>query len=229
MTHVQLLPPYGEFFKTILDANGALLVQWTRRGWILSPHLAYRVTFFGEHRKIIYQDAGLAEEISSAVLRVFAANGIGVKAAAGGWRPPASLAELSTVPAYTAILSLLDEQAKRTHANSSACSESASEFRSYAAAPSRHDAKRFLRQQGFQVLLWLRHLNARVYLPKTPLVDAGLPAAVLEHAAAAAVSCWRSRGKQMTSDEQPYVPSVQQPQKQQHKRRAPRAGHVPHA
>lgn len=138
------------------------------------------------------------------MLNTLAANGIGVSMDDRTWRHPHTLADMESLPAVKAILDLLDlQEAKRT-GSATAVSPSAAQFRGHVASPTTQAARTAVSIMGFRFLVWLRHVHAHAYLPKTVMVDAGLTAAVVEQVAAAAVTCWQQAGRGMEHGQPQY-------------------------
>lgn len=196
---LNLLPPYGALLAALMSDDGSLLVRWTGQ-WELDARLHDRLKFFAEHRKLLTSQFDLARRISDSVLRSFAFNGIGVRTTAGGSRPPATLAELDSTPAFAAILYFLSSQEAVSKQSTTALSPAHVRFMSLLEAErsaiilgasdeekSKSAAGRYLATVGLEVLVWLRIVEAHAYLPKTPLMHAGLSAAIVDQAVAAAV------------------------------------------
>lgn len=205
---LRLLPPYGALFGAILDADGNMLVGWSGKEWVLHTQLRERLQFFWEHADEVQQRAGAA--ISSAVLEELAGNGIGVPAegAAHLFRAPASLDELERLPAVKAIFDTLDTQEATAKQKDDAKSKSVKNFNRFKDDLSKGSARGVISSRartfrdclGFQVLLWLRHIDAHAYIPKTALVDAGVTAALVDAVVRAAVRVWSDMGQPMTAD-----------------------------
>lgn len=210
-----LLPPYGALLAALLSDDGALLVRWTGQ-WKLDARLHDRLKFFAEHRKqLLSSNYDLARSISDAALLSFAFNGIGLRTATGGYRPPATLEELDSTPAFTAIMCLLSSQEAASKQMVTALSPAHARFLSEAersaislsdVEKSKTAAGRYLATVGLEVLVWLRIVEAHAYLPKTPLMQAGLSAAIVDQAVSAAVGELTANGMSLTADGIPSMP-----------------------
>lgn len=204
-----LLPPYGALFNALLSADGTLLVSWRGGAWVLDELVRDRLKFVFEHEhELLSAHARCTKKMSSAVLKSFAADGIGTLQG-GVYRPPESMEELQRVPVFAAILSLLSKQEALTKKNDGT-SPMHSKFESalHAERAGKRDGnvRWYVSTAGFQIMLWLRVLEAHVYLPKTPLAEAGLTASIVSSAAAAAVTAWVSQGMSATKAGVPIIP-----------------------
>lgn len=193
---LKLLPPYGSLIGALMSSDGTLLVSWRGGAWELDEQLRNRLKFFAEHRGVLLGSYnGTVHRISAAVMRSFAANGIGIRLPCGGRRALVTLAELAAEPAFAAVRSLLATQ--------TATSDPLKphpllvKFDKLLAAERNGSLPREVSEYrapvGFQVLHWLRTLAAHVYLPKTLLTDSGLSVGVIDAAVAAAAEVWASQ------------------------------------
>ena len=190
-----LLPPYGALFNALLSADGTLLVSWRGGSWALDELVCDRLRWFFDHAsELQVHHVATVKRISAAVLQSLASDGVGTLRA-GMYHPPESMEDLNRVPAFAAILSLLSKQEAMSKMNGS--SPMHAEFESALIAErAKRDgrARWYVSTAGFHVLLWLRILEAHVYLPKTSLTEAGLTAGIVSKAAAAGVKAWVNQG-----------------------------------
>lgn len=109
-----------------------------------------------------------------------------------------------------AIFDALNAQEILKKGRNDALSQSFTAFTAHAATEAAGSptpaAARYLSHAGVHVLLWLRHVEAHVYLPKTDLVDAGLPVSLVDLIVADAVSAWKSCGYTVTAAGLPELP-----------------------
>jgi hypothetical protein len=193
---LQLLPPYPALFSAILDPGGKLLVEWLGKQWRLHELLSNRLKFFGEHSEEIMKRCGPA--VSAAVLDTLAANGIGVPVPSGSepsFRAPATFDELEQLPAVTAIFNILNTQEATKKQRDEALSKSVRKFQDLAGRQAGDaDAAEFLANAGVHILLWLRHIEAHAYIPKTTLVDSGLRVGLVDRVVDVAVRTWEASG-----------------------------------
>lgn len=193
---LQLLPPYGGVYSTVINAQGALLIEWTRGVWRLSPLLEDRLRFFGEH----YRDDKIMKRVGSAiskqVLGVLVRHRIGDAACA-------TLKDWSKVPAVRAVLEVLDKQHERKSRKMGERSPSSLEFEKHllvetaAGGRSKADraaAKAYLASFGLFFTCWLRHVQAHAYISKVPILRAGLSVSIVEELVDAAVHTWKEHG-----------------------------------
>jgi len=204
---LQLLPPYPALFSAILDPSGKLLVELLGRHWRLHELLSNRLKFFGEHSEEIMKRCGPA--ISAAVLDTLAANGIGVPLPSGSepsFRAPTTFNELKQVPSVAAIFDILNTQEATTKQRDEALSKSVHKFQDLAGRQARDaDAAKFLANAGVHILLWLRHIEAHAYIPKTALVDSGLRVGLVDRVVEVAVRTWEASGNAV-KDGLPLLP-----------------------
>lgn len=209
---LQLLAPYPALFKAMLEPSGNLLVKWAGNQWRLDERLSNRLKFFGEHWEEVIRRCGAA--VSSVVLNTLAADGIGVLTvgAEPRVRAPATILELQQVPAVKAIFDILNTQEATKWQRDEALSKSVKTFNRLvaaqaAASPTEHpDVADFMANAGIHILLWLRHVEAHAYVPKTVLVDAGLQANVVGRIVDAAVRSWEAAGNEVMSEGLPFLP-----------------------
>jgi hypothetical protein len=184
-----------------------LLVEWLGKQWRLHELLFNRVKFFGEHSEEVLTRCGPA--ISAAVLATLAANGIGVPLPSGSeqsFRVPATLDELEQVPAVTAIFNILNTQEATKKQRDEALSKSVRKFQDLAGRQAGDaDAAEFLANAGVHLLLWLRHIEAHAYIPKTTLVDSGLRVGLVDRVVDVAVRTWEASGNAV-KDGLPLLP-----------------------
>ena len=191
---LQLLPPYGALMGALLSFSGTILVRITRGQWVLDEELRDRLRFFGEHHYTLLESyAPLACELSHAKLASFASNGIGVRLSGSlGISPPRSIAEMTTVPAFATILSLLSKQEETSAQVAGRLSPSHVTFLTALvgerAGNTSYKQRLYAATLGIQVVHWLRIVEAHVYLPKAEF------SAIVEHALGAAVAVWIREG-----------------------------------
>ena len=192
---LHLLPPYGALFLSILAPNGRMLIERSGSAWELTGTLRNAFKLLNEHSAEIRSDELLATQVSDAVMQSLAANGIGVDAGTGStpaFRTPKSLAEAAIMPVTVEILRLLNNQQYAVDKN---LSKSMKAFQKHLANPGSEEATNYFRQIGLHISLWLRHVEAHVYLPKSPLVEVGLRVAVVDAAVQAGVAVLVAAGK----------------------------------
>ena len=115
---------------------------------------------------------------SADALAVFAANGVGiVEGGSDIARPPEAVMEVRAVPAFAAILAVLDEHALGIGAKSPS---SAALARAELAPTS--EQQEYVAKLGVCVLVWLRHVDAHAYLATRIIEHSGLTAAVIAEA-----------------------------------------------
>jgi hypothetical protein len=204
---LQLLPPYPALFSAILDPGGKLLVEWIGKQWRLHELLSNRLKFFCEHSEEIMKRCGPA--VSAAVLDTLAANGIGVPLPSGSepsFRAPATFDELKQVPSVAAIFDILNTQEATTKQCDKALSKSARELQDLAGRQAGDaDAAEFLANAGVHFLLWLGHIEAHAYIPKTTLVYSGLRVGLVDRVVDVAVRTWEASGNTV-KDGLPLLP-----------------------
>ena len=130
---------------------------------------------FAEERPRI--DISAQAAVSSVVLAVLAANGLGHKPqGAAPVRPPETLEELHGIPAVRCLLAALDKGTRGGTSPATAALERALKD------PRLAENKRYLDTAGFQLLVWIRHYASHVRFPLADLPRSGLTAAVAEEA-----------------------------------------------
>lgn len=67
-------------------------------------------------------------------------------------------------------------------------------------------AAAYLAHAGVHLLLWLRHIEAHAYIPRSALVDAGLRVGVVERVVDAAVLAWKRAGNSVAAAGLPELP-----------------------
>lgn len=200
---LQLLPPYGVLFSSILNAEGSLLVEWSGQAWKLDPLLQDRLRFFGEQHfdRVLMPQASLL--VSKAALEVLESNHIGHEATG-------SLAEWAKVPAVRAILDVLKKQAAKHPTKK--LSPSVVEFEKHLAGEASSSpvantaASKYLALMGLNIICWVRHVEAHAYISKSSIVNAGLRISLIDVMMDAAVSAWRKAGGFVSSSGVPDVP-----------------------
>ena len=162
---------------------GCALYFCIRFQWELSEQLRNRIVFFAEEKNsaVIFSVESLVHKISSAVMTVLAANGVGVMRGNGLFEAPVTLADVASIGAVNAIHALLKSNGPSPSVNAFnvAVMTSNSEY---------------LASIGFYFLLWLRHIEAHTYCPKGSLLSAGVSASIVEKIVTAAVEVWTSVG-----------------------------------
>ena len=121
--------------------------------------------------------------ISARVLAAFSENGVGVVKGGLRARPPQTVAEIREVPAFSALLSALDESWSRL--GKGGVSHSSAELMRVATA-SAGEQERFLDTLGIRALVWLRHVDLHVNSASRISERSGLTAAVIGEAVQAA-------------------------------------------
>lgn len=198
------LPPNGEAYSSILNADGTLLVDWSGNTWKLDPLLQDRLRFFGEqHYDKVFMPRA-KRSISKAVLEVLESNHIGK-------RDFGSLAEWAEVPAVRAILGVLKRQAA-LHPSGKP-SPFWEEFNAHCAgeaspsAARKAAARKYLSAMGLNIVCWVRHVEGHAYISKSPIVDAGLRISVVDAMLGAAVRAWKAAGGVLASGVPDFPPA----------------------
>ena len=125
--------------------------------------------FFYEREKFILDRVVLASSISTAILRVLAANGIGITSASG-CNPPANMREAESMSVVNALRDVLSGKSSNAFAEAVTACDLA-----------------YFDALGFHLVLWLRHVHGHSFIPRTALSDSGLTANIIRHALYAAV------------------------------------------
>jgi len=185
----QLMAPYSALLRSWVTRGGRVTVRsGSAAGGAL--HLSPLVH---DNLKAISTYAPLltpAERatLSSALLHVFARNGLGVEA--GGSAPgaalraPESVAELGSVPAVQGLLAALNREAEEGGVAGRLSPSYAALQRARQGGAA--EQALFMQGAGLSLLLWMRSAGAHVFLP-TELGRAGLTCAVVGAAVFAAV------------------------------------------
>lgn len=124
---------------------------------------------------------------SASVLEVFAANGVGVVEGGGlaDARAPRTVAEVTAVPAFAALLALLDAHAGLVGRGRQGVSPASAALAS-ALRASPGEQSTFLASLGMRVLAWLRHVDAHAYFAPRITERSGLTTAIVAAAVQAA-------------------------------------------
>ena len=160
----RLLPPYGALLRSLVTRQGELAVTHLSSGRLeYAPLLRSNLQLIVEHSGIPRasqhsMSAGALSAASASVLDVFAANGIGImEDGVATTRAPRTIAEVLAVPAFAALLAVLDEHVARV--GRPGASPASTALASAARASSSEQAG-FLAALGVRVLTWLRHVDA---------------------------------------------------------------------
>ena len=95
----------------------------------------------------------------------------------------------------TAIFNILNTQEATKKQRDEALSMSVRKFQDLAGRQAGDaDAAEFLATAGVHVLLWLRHIEAHAYIPKTALVDSDLRVGLVDRVVDVAVRTWEASG-----------------------------------
>ena len=175
---LRLLPPYGALMRNWVTPGGTMAVSITNGAVDLAHPVRKNLVAIHSFSARL-TDASRAAA-ASAVLEVVLRNGIGVVRPHAAVRAPLSLVEVASIPAIRGILLALDSesiQRGRGHSGSWA-----SFSRALAASPEAQ--ARYFGTVWFEVVLWLRHVEARVSFPVFP--HTGFSCAVVEEIAFAA-------------------------------------------
>ena len=182
-----LLPPYGALVSSWTLPDGSLAVAVNGRDIVLAADVDQILTFLDQHRHATHAKSvapASRTAISTAVLTSLAGNGVGVPLAAPAhvYRPPTTHAEaLAAVPTLAAVLDELNNEQR-------ACDGRDSPAYTHAKGPAANAA-----HLGWDVVVWLRHLEAHVFFGassrgRTTALTASVAAAAVREAAKALVA-----------------------------------------
>lgn len=167
LSMLQLLPPYAVLTKECLNDRGDLLFRWHDQRWSLGDRLMRLLIFFAEenrHKAFSYEEKAA---VSTAVLRVMVANGIGVKR---GAHTRLRAADVLHIPQLAALLTnaknVMDIRAHQERLVQGGGSYG---------------------HLGLHVLRWIRNVAAHSALPESVFEGASLPPAIVDAAVQAAV------------------------------------------
>jgi len=215
---VELLPPYSDLFKILVDVEGALIVEWVANQFVFVNPIRQQLKFFFEHQAELAQYKDRAPAMSAAVLRAMAGDGHGVCVPeTDELRPVATLEEMEAQPVFQTISAILISQAQHKTNDPAAKSESMAHFQKHRVAltdPSQPAQKRAKATEyqallGLNFLVWLRHIDAHVYIHLPELVKARITGSVLRRWLRAAIKVWQDMGGQV--DAKTGVPIVPRP------------------
>ena len=158
----RLLPPYASLLRRWVRPDGMLCISVSSGTFSLVGRTVKSLVTLQENRASL--SAAVVRSVSALVLQAFAERGIGVFDAVPvtgqrALRPPATVSELVSVPAFSFLLAALERAADIAPGKKP--SQSAKRFRSAAAAGADAQAE-FMAQAGLSVLLLLRNYCGHV-------------------------------------------------------------------
>lgn len=176
----RLMPPYGALLRCWVSREGVLAVRRDEDGSVDLPYsVRKRLMLLADSCGSIAIHAQMA--VSSLLLPLFAANGIGVAEVPGApLSTPKSVGELGSIPAVRCLLAILDKQWALT--KKAGVSPSSEKFQT-----ARNDTRPGAQQQymsvaGFQILVWLRHCTAHAWFPTEDMSRCGFSSTVIVEA-----------------------------------------------
>ena len=199
----RLLPPYAALLRSLVTRQGEVAVTLLSDGQLdYSPRLRRNLQLIAEHNGIPRHIRGSISSraqmaISARVLATFSGNGIGVVKDGLPARAPQAVAEILEVPAFSSLLSALDESWLRL-GKGGVCHSSAELMR--AATASAGEQERFLDTLGMRALVWLRHVDSHVYSASSIAERSGLTAAVVGEAVQAAADALMQEDRAFKQD-----------------------------
>ena len=189
----RLLPPYGALLRSLVTRRGELASAHLGDGRLdYAPLLRSNLQLIAEHSGTgnstraspHSMSAGALAAASAAVIDVFAANGVGVaEVGLAAARAPRAVGEALSVPAFAAILAVLDDHVARVGRQ---VASPASAALASAACASPGEQTAFLASLGVRVLAWLRHVDAHAYFGTRITERSGLTMAIVAGAVQAA-------------------------------------------
>ena len=194
----RLLPPYGALCKEYLNASGDVLEPRNGGRYWLPRELCCKLWFFSEalsrsSSKIPSLTHVVLQAVSTAVLRVLADNGVGVRDGTGWVRPVACAAEILHVPQLKALLEDGNNSRER-HAHSKRVQK-----RTRRPGTAIYDAT-----VGTYCVNWVRNVSEHARNPAVTLDKMGLTVGIIQAMVNAAADVMLEASWQLDNEDMPW-------------------------